>query len=33
MGMFSAMNEGWLKNMHKIADLIKAAKNRETTKL
>jgi uncharacterized protein YndB with AHSA1/START domain len=30
--MFSAMNEGWFKNMQKIAELIKVA-NRETTKL
>jgi uncharacterized protein YndB with AHSA1/START domain len=25
--MFSGMNEGWLKNMHKIAELINAAKH------
>jgi uncharacterized protein YndB with AHSA1/START domain len=31
-GMFSALNGGWLKNIQKIAELIKAA-NRETTKL
>ena len=31
-GMFSAMNDGWFKNIQKIAELIKAA-NRETTKL
>jgi uncharacterized protein YndB with AHSA1/START domain len=30
--MFSAMNDGWFKNIQKIAELIKAA-NRETTKL
>ena len=32
LGMFSAMNEGWLKNIQKIAALIKSA-NGETTKL
>ena len=32
LGMFSAMNDGWFKNIQKIAELIKAA-NRETTKL
>lgn len=32
LGMFSAMNEGWLMNMKKIAELIKTA-NHETTKL
>jgi hypothetical protein len=30
--MFSAMNDGWFKNIQKIAELINAA-NRETTKL
>jgi uncharacterized protein YndB with AHSA1/START domain len=30
--MFSAMNDGWFKNIQKIAELIKAA-NHETTKL
>jgi uncharacterized protein YndB with AHSA1/START domain len=30
--MFSAMNDGWFKNIQKISELIKAA-NRETTKL
>jgi uncharacterized protein YndB with AHSA1/START domain len=30
--MFSAMNDGWFKNIQKIAELIKAA-SRETTKL
>ena len=33
MSMFSAMNVGWLKNIQKIADLLKAPQNRETTKL
>jgi uncharacterized protein YndB with AHSA1/START domain len=32
LGMFSAMNDGWFKNIQKIVELIKAA-NRETTKL
>ena len=32
LGMFSAMNDGWLKNIQKIAELLKAA-TRETTKL
>jgi uncharacterized protein YndB with AHSA1/START domain len=32
LGMFSAMNDGWFKNIQKIGELIKAA-NRETTKL
>jgi uncharacterized protein YndB with AHSA1/START domain len=31
-GMFSAMNEGWFKNMQKIAELLKTAKG-ETVKL
>ena len=30
--MYSAVNEGWLKNIKKIAELLNAA-NRETTKL
>ena len=28
--IYAAMNEGWLKNMHKIAELIKAAKHDTT---
>ena len=32
VGMFSAMNEGWFKNMQKIGELIKAA-DAETAKL
>jgi uncharacterized protein YndB with AHSA1/START domain len=32
MGMFSAMNQGWFKNIQKIAELLNAA-TRETTKL
>lgn len=32
LGMFSAMNEGWFKNIQKINELLKAA-NLETTKL